>query len=101
MDGYGRYPHPGPGGNIKVIKKVSIQREPELKRTENAWKPSKVEAGLTTDKTEEETETEVSVYERRAVRSYLHTSCKTRFLFYCELCLLLLCPIPLSEKREA
>jgi len=59
MDGYGRHPHPGPGRNVKVIKKVSIQREPELKRTENALKRSKVEAGLTTGKTEEEMETEV------------------------------------------
>lgn len=45
----------------KVVKKVSIQREPEpeLSKAENAWKPSKLENTNQTPKQSEEAKTEV------------------------------------------
>ena len=54
----------------KVIKKVSIQREPEpeLNKAENAWKPSKLEKNSSAKQTEEE-KTEVGCFALCEIRS--------------------------------
>lgn len=54
------YQHGGHGVAPKPTKKISIQREPELARTENAWKPSKIDQGTFSEKmSEEDLKTEV------------------------------------------
>nr|CAB3241855.1 eukaryotic translation initiation factor 4 gamma 3 [Phallusia mammillata] len=63
--GYG-----GHGGAPKPTKKISIQREPDLNRTENAWKPSKVDAGNESH-SEEETKTADILRRVRAILNKL------------------------------
>uniref|UniRef100_H2ZK86 Eukaryotic translation initiation factor 4 gamma 3 n=1 Tax=Ciona savignyi TaxID=51511 RepID=H2ZK86_CIOSA len=68
--------HPGPMPAPKVIKKVSIQREVDpLVRSENAWKPSKLDV-KPNDVTEEELQTAEIL---RNVRSILNKLTPQKF----------------------